>query len=790
VKAVIELASFREFNAMHEMFLDQLTESIGIVINTFEANTRTEDLLKQSQSLAGELQSQQEELRQTNQKLEEKATLLAEQNAEVERKNREVEHARRALEEKAEQLALTSKYKSEFLANMSHELRTPLNSLLILSDQLSKNSDGNLRPRQVEFAKTIHSSGNDLLTLINDILDLSKIESGTVVIEVRELRIADLRDFVERTFRHVADSKALEFSIELDPALARGIHTDPKRLQQVIKNLLSNAFKFTERGGVALSVAPATRGWSDDNETLGRARSVVAISVRDTGIGIPAEKQHIIFEAFQQADGSTSRKFGGTGLGLAISREITRLLGGEIRVESEPGAGSTFTLFLPQSYVAPRSARRSSIPVIETRSVPAVAEAESVDALPPPSEAIDDRERIEPGDRVLLIVDNDESFARYLLDLARELGMKGLVAASGVAAVTLAHEYHPDAITLDIRLPDIDGWRVLDRLKSDLETRHVPVHIISTDEDGRRGLALGAVEAIAKPIRSREILDEVFAGIRRSIESRPKTLLVAVADGEVRRRIVGWMNEAGVEAAPVATAAEAVAGLEANPLGFGCAVLDPFLPEGGGLDLAERIAGPTSTRKLPVILYAPRDLSKKEEAQLKRLAATGPVKEVKSLERLLDQAALFLHLPSASLPPEKREVIEKLHRSESVLAGKRALIVDDDIRNIFALTSVLEKQKMTVLSAETGKAAIETLHRIPGIDVVLMDIMMPDMDGYETMRAIRRSAKFRSLPIIAVTAKAMKGDREKTIEAGAWDYLSKPVDTDQMLSVLRAWLCR
>ncbi|MGH7818768.1 MAG: sensor histidine kinase, partial [Candidatus Binatia bacterium] len=430
--------SFDRFNTTHQAFLDQLTESIGIVLNTIEANTRTEDLLKQSQSLARELQSQQEELRQTNQKLEEKATLLAEQNAEVERKNQEVEQARRALEEKAEQLALTSKYKSEFLANMSHELRTPLNSLLILSDQLSKNSDGNLTPRQVDFARTIHSSGNDLLTLINDILDLSKIESGTVVIEVRELRLSDLHDFVQRTFRHVADSKGLDFSIDLDPGVARSLHTDPKRLQQVIKNLLSNAFKFTERGRVSLRVAPATEGWSEDNDCLGRARSVLAISVSDTGIGIPADKQHIIFEAFQQADGSTSRKFGGTGLGLAISREIARLLGGEIRVTSEPGAGSTFTLYLPQSYVAPRAVRRAPALTPEAKSVPAVAEpvapAESVDA-PLPVEAIDDRDRLEPGDRVLLIVDNDESFARFLLDLARENGLKGLLAGTGATAV-------------------------------------------------------------------------------------------------------------------------------------------------------------------------------------------------------------------------------------------------------------------------------------------------------------------------------------------------------------------
>jgi len=791
VKAVMELASFERFNSTHQAFLDQLTESIGIVLNTIEANTRTEDLLKQSQSLASELQSQQEELRQTNQKLEEKAGLLAEQNAEVERKNQEVEQARQALEEKAKQLALTSKYKSEFLANMSHELRTPLNSLLILSDQLSKNPDGNLTGRQTEFAKTIHSSGNDLLMLINDILDLSKIESGTVVLDVGELRLTDLQDYVERTFRHVADAKGLNFTIALDDNLPRGVHTDSKRLQQVLKNLLSNAFKFTERGGVALEVGSASDGWSLDNESLNRAKSVLAISVRDTGIGIPADKQQIIFEAFQQADGSTSRKYGGTGLGLAISREIARLLGGEIRVVSIPGEGSAFTLYLPQSYAAPKAPPRKAGSPLLGGGVPAIAEptpevAEAASTLLA-NEIGDDRNRISSDDRVVLIVDNDENFARFLLDLAHENAFKALVTPSGASAIALAREYTPDTITLDIRLPDIDGWKVLERLKNDLNTRHIPVHVISTDEEGERALALGAASVLAKPIKTKATLDAAFAAIRQGVERTCGQLLVADGDEDECRAIIDLCGGDDVRVAAAASAAEALALLSETE--FDCVVLGSALADQSGLDLAEAIVKSDGRRRPALLLYDAK-LSKKEEVQLRRLAQAGVIKEVQSPERLVDQTALLLHRRVAQLPAAKREMLEKLHRNDAVLAGKKVLVVDDDVRNIFALTSVLEKQNMVVLSAETGKGAIDLLQQTPDVDIVLMDIMMPGMDGYECMRAIRKVNKFRSLPIIAVTAKAMKGDREKTIEAGAWDYLSKPVDSDQMLSVLRGWLYR
>jgi HAMP domain-containing protein/signal transduction histidine kinase/CheY-like chemotaxis protein len=790
VKGVLELASFERFNPTHQAFLDQLTESIGIVLNTIEANMRTEDLLKQSQSLAQELQSRQEELQNTNQELQEKAGLLAHQNQEVERKNREVEQARQALEEKAKQLALTSKYKSEFLANMSHELRTPLNSLLILSDQLSKNPEGNLKPRQTEFAKTIHSSGNDLLMLINDILDLSKIESGTVVVDVGELRLTDLHSYVERTFRHVAEAKGVEFEMDLAPTLPKSVLTDAKRLQQVIKNLLSNAFKFTHYGKVALSVRPAVEGWSPDNTDLNRSPVVLAFSVSDTGIGISADKQQIIFEAFQQADGSTSRKYGGTGLGLAISREISRLLGGEIRLASTPGQGSTFTLYLPQSYV-PQKAPRKPAPAL-TEPVAATPSQEVLPPIPEApklvNEAGDDRSHIQPGDRVLLIVENDLHFAKLLLEVARERGFKGLVTSLGAAALAMTREYKPEAVTLDICLPDIDGWRVLERLKADTTTRHIPVCVISTEEVRERALQLGAFRIVLKPIETQETLEHTLDALRDFVSRPVKDLLVFGRDPVQRDRMLHVIGNGEIRATAVDNDAEARVLLRERHV-------DAMVLAPDALDLAEAALADSPTGEhprtdLPVIVFAENTLSLENEAGLQALAKSANVKQVSSPERLLDQTTLSLHCPLSKLSDEKRQLLEQLHRTDKVLTGKKVLIVDDDIRNIFALTSVLEWHSMSILSAETGREAIQILQKQPDIDIVLMDIMMPEMDGYETIRALRKIPRLKDLPIIAVTAKAMKGDREKCIEAGAWDYLSKPVDTEQMLAVLRGWLHR
>jgi signal transduction histidine kinase/DNA-binding response OmpR family regulator/HAMP domain-containing protein len=794
VKGVLELASFERFNPTHQAFLDQLTESIGIVFNTIEANMRTEDLLKQSQSLAQQLQTRQEELQNTNQELQEKAGLLAHQNQEVERKNQEVEQARQALEEKAKQLALTSKYKSEFLANMSHELRTPLNSLLILSDQLSRNPDGNLSPKQTEFSKTIHSSGNDLLMLINDILDLSKIESGTVVVDVGELRLADLRGYLERTFRHMAESKGVDFAVEIDDAPPKYLLTDAKRLQQVIKNLLSNAFKFTHQGRVALTVRLARDGWSPDNDSLNKAANVLAFSVSDTGIGIPPDKQQIIFEAFQQADGSTSRKYGGTGLGLAISREISRLLGGEIRLTSAPARGSTFTLYLPQFY-APKPVRKSGAdapapPLPQPLPEPAVAApVEDAATLPRPyvNEVGDDRASIQPGDRVLLIVENDLAFARFLLETAREKGFKGLVTSLGAAALAMRREYEPAAVTLDIRLPDIDGWRVLERLKNDVNTRHVPVCVISTEEVRERALKMGAMAVVDKPIPTKEVLEQALDALARVVAQPVKNLLVVGGDA-ARQAVRDAVGDGAVRVIEAAGGREALDALRRNRIDG--VVLHPVLPDVGVAALAEEISREPGLSELPLIVFSECPLPAENESALKYISNTLNIRQVGSPERLLDATALVLHLNPAKLDEPRRLALEELHRTDAALTGKKVLIVDDDIRNIFALTSVLETYHMKIASAETGREAIRILQNQPDIDVVLMDIMMPEMDGLDTTREIRKISQFKALPIIAVTAKAMKGDREKCIEAGAWDYLSKPVDTEQMLAVLRGWLHR
>jgi HAMP domain-containing protein/CheY-like chemotaxis protein/signal transduction histidine kinase len=786
VKAVMELSSLEQFNPTHHAFLDQLTESIGIVLNTIEANTRTEDLLKQSQSLASELQSRQEELQQTNQELEEKARQLFEQNEEVERKNREVEQARQALEGKAQQLSLTSRYKSEFLANMSHELRTPLNSLLILAEQLSSNPEGNLTPKQVEFARTIRGSGKDLLKLINDILDLSKIESGTVTIDVGEVRFEEMRQTMERTFRHVAEGKGVSFNINIDPNVPEAVRTDAQRLDQVLKNLLSNAFKFTERGYVNLSVAPVNGGWSADNSNLNRAENVLAFSVSDSGIGIPMDKQTTIFEPFLQADGSTSRKYGGTGLGLAISRELARVLGGEIRVESVEGRGSTFTLFLPQNY--------SGLPMERAmaRVMPAPVEQEAgasngeTPVIPPLEFMLaDDRVNILPGEKSVLIIEDDRDFAQWLLDVAHQNGFKAVVTPRGKTALELVREFAPAAITLDLSLPDVDGWQILSRLKSDLTTRHIPVFVISAQDEPENALKQGALRFLTKPIDEAQIT-QVFEKAHEMGESKAKKLLVIEDDEHQRngiRELIGNETAHLIDAPDARTALDKLQNERVD-----CVVLDLLLPDMSGFELIEKIRD--ENEHLPIIVYTAKDLSREEEEKLNRIAQTTIVKNVRSPERLFDQTALWLHRDAASLPEDKREILRRLHDPNALLSGKKVLIVDDDIRNIFAMTSMLERYKMDVKSAETGKAALELLQSEPDTDLVLMDIMLPEMDGYETMRAIRKMYGFEQLPIIALTAKAMKGDREKCIDAGASDYISKPVDTERLLTLLRSWLHR
>ena len=786
-KAVIELASLSAFTASHLAFLEQLTASIGIVLNSIEATMQTEGLLKQSQQLATELQTQQKELQQTNEQLAQKAQQLAVQNVEVERKNQEIEQARRAVEEKAKELALTSKYKSEFLANMSHELRTPLNSILVLGQQLSDNPDGNLTPKQVEFSRTIHGAGTDLLTLISDILDLSKIESGTVSVEAEEVFFASLLDMIARPFRHEAENRRLTFEVHTDPHLTRSLVTDSKRLQQVLKNLLSNAFKFTEQGTVLLSVSQATSGWSDDHPVLSTAASVVAFEVTDTGIGIPSEKQRIIFEAFQQADAGTSRKYGGTGLGLAISRELASLLGGEIQLRSTPGKGSAFTLYLPQMYAGPSTLggtvvdRKASS---STSSLPMSAASTAELAV---ERIADDRDNLQPDDLVLLIVEDDPHYARVLCDLSHDKGFKVLVATRGAEALALAREFRPAAVSLDVFLPDMLGWTVLNHLKQDSATRHIPVQMLTLDEDRQHGLARGAFAFVTKPTTS-EGLDTALARIKEYATPRRKQLLVVEDNPAEQLSIRELLGHDDIDVSVAATGNEALAAIGEQP--FDCVVLDLRLPDMSGFDVLERLRDTPSANELPVVVFTGKELSSEEDARLHTLARSVVVKGVESPERLLDETALFLHRVVADLPLEKQKMLDRLHRSDDALVGRKVLVVDDDVRNIFALSSVLERRGMTVLTAGTGREAIATLESTPDLAIVLMDIMMPEMDGYETMQVIRRNSAFRRLPIIALTAKAMKGDREKCLEAGASEYLAKPVNTEQLLSALRMWLHR
>jgi len=796
VKAVIEIASLDRFTETHLSFLDQLMESIGVVLNTIEANSRTESLLTQSQSLAQELQ-------QTNQELGEKARLLSEQNIEVERKNREVEQAKLALEEKATQLALSSKYKSEFLANMSHELRTPLNSLLILAQQLSDNPEGNLSGKQVEFAKTIFGSGSDLLTLINDILDLSKIESGTVTLDVSEYRFSNLRNYVDRTFRHMAEAKHLGFQVDLAENLPAAVMTDTTRLQQVLKNLLSNAFKFTSHGQVSLTISLVTSGWTSDHPNLEHADAVLAFSVHDTGVGIPADKLQLIFEAFQQADGSTARKYGGTGLGLSISRELARLLGGEIRVESTVGAGSIFTLYLPYNRAGfinyeqarqPQPARLAPpqnvpaplVPVIqEQREVATFELTDASGAVVEYASVLDDRGLVTPGDPSVLIVEDDERFAKVLLDFAREKNFKAIVTQRGDSTLSLARDYLPSAILLDIDLPDIDGFTVLDRLKRDPSTRHIPVHVMSALRERERALRQGAISYINKPV-AREQLQEEFKRIQKFLMGGKRSLLVVDDDPAQRESIVSLIGNNDIHIVTVEDGNSALEALQSSH--FDCMVLDLTLPDISGFDLLDQIGRDERLRDLPVVIYTAKELDRKEVTKLKRYAKTIVIKDARSPERLLDETALFLHRSQASLPETQRRMLEEIHALNGGLAGRKVLIVDDDLRNIFALSTLLERQQMQVLFAENGRDGIEVLEKDPTIEIVLMDIMMPEMDGYDTMRAIRRIPKFRSLPIITLTAKAMKGDRDKCIAAGASDYITKPVDVAQLLSMMRVWL--
>jgi CheY-like chemotaxis protein len=636
----------------------------------------------------------------------------------------------------------------------------------------------------VEFARTIHGAGTDLLNLISDILDLSKIESGTVSIQSEDVFFSSTLEMVARPFHHEAENRKLNFDVRTEPTLPRSMVTDPRRLQQVLKNLLSNAFKFTEHGGVRLSLYQATGGWSEDHPVLGSAPCVIAFEVTDTGIGIPAEKQRIIFEAFQQADASTSRKYGGTGLGLAISRELATLLGGEIQLRSTPGTGSTFTLFLPQAY---RGSSTLNAPVRESdsASIRQLPQAALANVTVEPVE--DDRENLLPEDSVVLIVEDDSHYARVLRDLAHDKGFKVLVATHGADALALAREFHPTAISLDVFLPDMLGWTVLNHLKQDSTLRHIPVQMLTLDEDRQHGLSRGAFSFVTKPT-SPEALDTLFDRIKNFTAPRRKRLLVVEDNPAEQLSVQELLGYDDIDMTVVTTGSDALK--QAVEQTYDCMVLDLRLPDMTGFEVLEKLRDTPSLVELPVVVFTGKELSPEEDSQLRAFARSVVVKGVESPERLLDETALFLHRVVSNLPSEKQKMLEKLHRSDDALFNKKVLIVDDDVRNIFALSSVLERRGMTVLTAGTGREAIATIESTPDIAIVLMDIMMPEMDGYETMQVIRQNPASRRLPIVALTAKAMKGDREKCLEAGASEYLAKPVNTEQLLSALRMWLHR
>ena len=827
VEGVLELALLQPPGAAHRTFLQRASQSLAVALATARSLTQIKDLLTTAQQQEEELRVQQEELTQINAELEEQTNQLVERSQQAEDANVAIEAARVDLQRQAEQLALSSKYKSEFLSNMSHELRTPLNSLLILSQQLFENHEGNLTAKQVTYARTINGSGHDLLTLINDILDLAKIESGTVSLDFAEVRVATLCERLDRLMRPQTEQKDITFTVRVAPEVPAALHTDDQRLQQVLKNLLSNAIKFTStkpgrRGTVTLGLAIVTSGWSMGHAQLS-AGPVLALSVSDNGIGIPADKQDLIFEAFRQVDGGEARKFGGTGLGLSISRQLAQLLGGEVRLRSTLGEGSIFTLYLPLDRAvteglahapdaAPLTQRIPPVqrpspaphaPVVARITTPAPAPLPG--ALPPgaplpgalssnasgdslaTAPIADDRANLVAGDRIAVIVEDDRAFAHILVELAREQGFKAVVSLGGAGVVELAKELQPDAITLDIHLSGHSGWHLLDRLKHDPHTRHIPVHVITVDDERHRALSQGAHGILTKPA-TREALGRTFAALMRFRDEAMRHLLVIEDDEVQREAIVETIGNGDVTTATAHDAESALQALAQQT--FDCIVLDLGLPGMSGQRLLEVLHEHPVWRNIPVVVYTARDLTPADEQRLRRVAQTIVVKTAASLDRLLDETTLFLHRVHSRLPSAKRQRIERIHQADSVLAGQTVLVADDDVRNVFALASLLERYQMTVITAENGREALTRLEEHPAIALILMDVMMPEMDGYAAMRAIRAQPRWLRLPILAITAKAMLGDREQCLAAGASDYITKPIDTDQLLSMLRVWLYR
>jgi CheY-like chemotaxis protein/signal transduction histidine kinase len=831
---LVELGTLGELDDIKTGWLEQAAEAVAVAIGVEQARRRVATLLEQTQVQTEELMVQQEELQQSNEELEERAQLLEQQREVIRQKSAESEQASRELRRKADELERTSAYKSEFLANMSHELRTPLNSMLILSSLLKQNKEGKLSDKQVEYAATINSAGKDLLNLINDILDLSKIEAGRVELQMETVPLNDLASQLRDLFLPQAEHQGLAFAIDVAEGMPAAVRADPQRLQQVLKNLLANAIKFTSQGKVGLSIRPAVPG------EHGLPDAAVAFAVSDTGVGIAPEQHERIFHAFQQADGSTSRKYGGTGLGLSISRQLARRMGGEIALSSAPGTGSIFTLFLPldgsaaaamhasaqaatagpatvataaatASAAAPAAAARMTAPAALTASpgagaglAPSAQHAPPAPSLPPdfpaasvramqaaaadgaaPAAMDDDRGSVLPETRCILIVEDDMAFAGILRDTVREHGFQAIVAGDGEEGLALAERFRPNAILLDVMLPHIDGWGVMRSIKDNPATRHIPVHFITCLEDRQKALGLGAIGFVTKPV-SAEQLDQVLDSIGAVIDRKDKRLLVVEDDETEAMSVAALLSTDGLDITIAHSGSAALALLAQRQ--YDCMVLDLGLSDMSGFELLDQLQERQCAPHMPVIVHSGRSLTELDEARLRRYTDSIIVKGAKSPERLVGEVSLFLHLVESSLPQDQQKMIRRALDKEAMFERRKVLLVDDDIRNIFSLSSVLAEKGMQIVEAGNGLEALARLQEHPDVDIVLMDIMMPEMDGFEAMRRIRRDARWTRLPIIALTAKAMLGDQKQCLDAGASDYLAKPVDLDKLFSLMRVWL--
>ncbi|MGE5419924.1 MAG: response regulator [Chloroflexota bacterium] len=805
---VIELGSVSQFSDEAVEFLRLVLENIAVSVMSAGSRTRMARLLEVTRAQAEELQVQQEELRQTNEELEsqtsalkkseeslqsqqeelrvtneeleDKTKRLEEHKEWMEKQNLNLEKARQEVEKKARELEVTNRYKSEFLANMSHELRTPLNSLLLLSQSLKENRGGNLSEKQVESARIIYNSGNDLLNLINDILDLSRIESGKMSLNITSIPVKSIESSIRDYFGHVIKDKGLELTISTENDVPETINSDEIRLNQVIRNILSNAIKFTEKGAIQVRI------FCPDFQKEGMER-LIAFSIKDTGIGIPADRQQDIFEAFQQLDGSISRKYSGSGLGLSITRELIKLLGGKIELVSEPGKGSEFTVILPvelKEQVQEKIPEQKAAEFVPEKIVRTAHKEGKSATIKPAMPISDDRDKIGNGADAILIIEDDEKFAGLLGDICREKGFMCLISQTGEEGLELSRQYRIKGIILDINLPGIDGWDVLENLKNSSETRHIPVHIISGFQETIEAFNKGAIGYLTKPV-TKEKIEAALDQMQQFMSGKIRNLLITEDDKNLRMSIRTLLEARDISIAEATTAREAIKQISSG--NFDCIVLDLGLPDMSGFEML-RILKEKNIRVPPVVVYTGKELTREENAELQQYTQNIIIKGVKSDERLLDETALFLHRVVKDMPDRQKKILVNLYDKEEMFRNKKILIVDDDMRNVFAITGVLEAGHMNVLSAPDGKKALDILEKNPDTDLVLMDIMMPHMDGYETVRQIRKSKKLKSIPVIMLTAKAMKEDREKSLAAGANDYLSKPVDVEKLLNLMRIWL--